>query len=50
MNMYGNDLDVGTYSSAFPLPEDEFGQHPWNLNQVECHLVPMIRQRSSAHE
>jgi hypothetical protein len=32
--MYGNDLDVGTYSSAFPKPQDEFGQHPWNLNQV----------------
>ena len=33
--MYGNDLDVGTYSSAFPKPEDEFGRHPWNLNQVK---------------
>jgi hypothetical protein len=32
--MYGNDLDVGTYSSAFPQSDEEFGRHPWNLNQV----------------
>jgi hypothetical protein len=40
---YGNDLDVGTYSSAFPPPEDDFGQHPWNLNQLPREPGSLLR-------
>jgi hypothetical protein len=40
---YGNDLDVGTYSSAFPRPEDDFGQHPWNLNQLPRESGSLLR-------
>jgi hypothetical protein len=41
--MYGNDLDVGTYSSAFPKPDDEFGRHPWNLNQLPRESGSLLR-------
>lgn len=41
--MYGNDLDVGTYSSAFPKPEEDFGRHPWNLNQLPRESGSLLR-------